>query len=399
MSTEHDRVDRVSPRAELTRFLLNSGALKDDWVAAFEAAPRAAFLPDLMWPYDMDTGTSRPVDRRTDPAGWEREAYADVPITIQWDDGQHRAPDPGQVPTSSASMPSVVTRMLAALDVFPDAHVLEIGTGTGWNAGLLSARLGGRCVVTVEVDRSVAAWAREALERAGLHPEAVCGDGRDGWPDEAPYDRVIATAGVREVPAAWLEQTRPDGLIVAPWGTHYCDEDALVRLTVADDGSASGPFLRPLEFMKLRAQRLDWRRFGRHVGRYPGDAAESATPVTPADLGEGRRFQGTKFVMGLCVPECAHVLNTGKGESTLWFFDMTEGSRSWASVVFRAGEAEATVHQSGSRKLWDEVSRALEWWRGQGSPQVDSFGLTVTPQGAHRPWLADPARLVPSFAD
>ncbi|AXI81139.1 hypothetical protein C7M71_003595 [Peterkaempfera bronchialis] len=236
-----------------------------------------------MWPYDMDTGASRSVDRSADLAGWEREAYANVPVTIQWDDGHHTGPAPGRVPTSSASMPSVVSRMLADLDVFPDAHVLEVGTGTGWNAGLLSAR-------------------------------------------------------------------------------------------------------------------LDWRRFGSHVGTYPGDAAEEAVSVTLADLGEGRRFHGAKFVMGLCVPDCAHVLNTDRGESTLWFFDMAEGSRSWASVVFRAGEAKATVHQSGPRRLWDEVSRALEWWRGLGSPQVDSFGLTVTPEGAHRPWLADPSRPVPSFA-
>ncbi|MGW7292362.1 hypothetical protein ACWGIB_08210 [Streptomyces xiamenensis] len=137
-----------------------------------------------------------------------------------------------------------------------------------------------------------------------------------------------------------MRQTRPGGLIVAPWGTNYCDEDALVRLPVAEDGTASGPFLRPLEFMKLRAQRLDWGRFGRHVGDYPGDADESATSVTLSDLGEGQRFRGAQFVLGLCVPDCAHVLNAGEhGESTLWFFDMTQGSRSWASVVFRQGNS------------------------------------------------------------
>ncbi|GAA1152264.1 methyltransferase domain-containing protein [Streptomyces hebeiensis] len=405
MSTEHDQADSTGLHAELTRFLRDSGALTSDWAEAFEAVPRAAFLPDLMWPFDMDTGAGLPVDRRTDPAGWERAAYSDVPVTIQWDDGQHPGPGPGRVPTSSASMPSVVARMLADIEVFPDARVLEIGTGTGWNAGLLSARLGDRNVVTVEVDESVAERARAVLRRLGLHPDVVCGDGRDGRPDTAPYDRVLVTAGVRDMPAAWSAQTRPGGLIVAPWGTHYCDEDALVRLTVADDGSASGPFCRPLEFMKIRAQRLDWRRFGSHVERYPGDAAESVTTVTLSDLGEERRFSAAKFVIGLCVPDCAHVLNTGRGasdesgESTVWFFDMTEGSRSWASVVSRPGEAKAVVRQSGPRKLWDEVSRALEWWRGQGSPRVESFGLTVTPEGAQRPWLAGPAHPVPSFAE
>ncbi|AKG44820.1 protein-l-isoaspartate(d-aspartate) o-methyltransferase [Streptomyces xiamenensis] len=369
-----------------------------EWADAFEAVPREVFLPDLMWPYDMETGRSRTVDRRTDPVAWEREAYANVPVTTQWDDGQHPGPGPGRVPTSSASMPSVVTRMLGDLDVYPGARVLEVGTGTGWNAGLLSARLGDRNVVSVEVDKRVASRARAKLGSLGLYPEVVCADGRDGWAARAPYDRVIVTAGVREFPPAWVRQTRPGGLIVAPWGTHYCDEDALVRLTVAEDGTASGPFLRPLEFMKLRAQRLDWGRSGRHVWEYPGDADESATSVTLSDLGEGQRFRGARFVLGLCVPDCAHVLNAGEdGESTLWFFDMAEGSRSWASVLFQDGKDKATVYQSGPRRLWDEVARALEWWRGQGASQLNSFGLTISRDGTSRPWIGDPTRPLPTF--
>ena len=390
------RTDRVGPREVLTRSLLDSGALTGDWSAAWTAVPRGAFLPDLMWPYDMDTGTSRTVDRASDPVGWEREAYANVPVTTQWDDGRHAGPGPGRAPSSSASMPSVVARMLADLDVFAGARVLEVGTGTGWNAGLLAARLGDGHVVTVEVDPGVAAAAREALERLGLSSEVVCGDGRDGWPAGAPYDRVIVTAGVRQMPPVWLEQTRPGGLVLAPWGTHCSHEDALVRLTVTGDGSASGPFLRPLEFMKLRAQRLDWRRFGNHVDRYSGDADRSSTTVGLSDLGGSGRFRGATFVLGLCVPDCAHVLNAGGDASTAWFFDMS-GTRSWASVVFRPQETVATVHQSGPRRLWDEVSGALDWWRGQGSPPPESFGLTVTSRGAHRSWLGTPSQLIPSF--
>lgn len=397
MTVESDRSGRARSAVGLARFLRGSGAMSRDWADAFAAVPREVFLPDLMWPYDMDTGASRSVDRRTDPVAWERAAYANVPITTQWDDGQHTGPGPGRVPTSSASMPSVVTRMLADLDVRPGARVLEIGTGTGWNAGLLAERLGERSVVTVEVDERVAARARAALGSLGLYPEVVCADGRWGHPAGAPYDRVIVTAGVRGFPPAWLAQTRPGGVILAPWGTHYSHEDALVRLTVAEDGSASGPFLRPLEFMKIRAQRLDWRRFAGHVGAYPGDAAASVTSVPLAELGEGRPFRGARFVLGLCVPECAQVLNTGEGEATLWFFDMTEGSRAWASVRFRDGEREATVHQWGPRRLWDEVARALAWWRERGRPGVDGFGLTVTPEGGCRPWCGGPGEPVPSF--
>ncbi|MFB7496807.1 methyltransferase domain-containing protein [Streptomyces sp. NPDC056161] len=373
---------------EPARSLRDIGALTPEWAETFRAVPRTLFLPDLVWSYDMTTGRSVPVHRGDDPEAWERAAYADAPIVTQWDDGRHIGTEPGTVATSSASMPYVVASMLRDLDVSDGMRVLEVGTGTGWNAALLSRRLGSSHVASVEIDAAVVEQARTALKRAGLSPEVVQGDGRDGWPDGAPYDRVIVTAGVRAVPPAWLEQTRPGGIILVPWGTHYSDQDALVRLTVHEDGQASGPFLRMVEFMKLRAQRLDWNRFRGYVPAFPGDAEVSRTAVTLADL--GGRNQPARFVAGLCVPDCAHVVNqTDQGTAKAWFFDLT--SRSWAAVEFRSGEPVATVHQSGPRRLWDEVERALTWWAERGRPDLGRFGLTVGPDGATRAWLDRPA--------
>lgn len=374
---------------EPTRSLLEAGALPPDWADTFRAVPRSLFLPDLVWSHDMATGRSVPVSRNGDPEGWERAACANVPLVTQWDDGAHTGTDPGKVPTSSASMPSVVAAMLRDLDVSDGTRVLEIGTGTGWNAGLLARRLGSSHVVSVEIDEAVAERARGALKRAGLGPEVVHGEGRGGWPAGAPYDRVIVTAGARAVPARWLEQTRPGGIVLAPWGTHYSDQDALVRLTVGDDGRAAGPFLRMVEFMKLRDQRLDWNRFREHVPEFPGDADVSSASATMADLGD--RYDSVRFVTGLCVPDCAHVVNrTGGDAGKAWFFDLM--SRSWAAVEFRGGAPDATVHQSGTRRLWDEVERALTWWTEHGRPGVDRFGLTVGPDGSAHPWFEDPAQ-------
>ncbi|WP_327156807.1 methyltransferase domain-containing protein [Streptomyces tubercidicus] len=372
---------------ELVRCLLEAGALAPDWAEAFSAVPRSVFLPDLVWAHDMATGRSVPVSRSNDPAGWELAAYANVPLVTQWDDGAHTGSEPGAVPTSSASMPSVVAAMLRDLDVRDGMRVLEVGTGTGWNAGLLAHRLGSGNVVSVEIDEAVADQARGALLRAGLRPEAVHGDGGDGWPGGAPYDRVMVTAGVRAVPPRWLEQSRPGAVILAPWGTHYSDQDALVRLTVREDGSASGPFLRMVEFMKLRDQRLDWNRFREHVPDFPGDADVSRTTVALTDLGD--RYEPARFVIGLCVPDCAQVINRSDGGTAkAWFFDLA--SRSWAAAVFRSGEQDATVYQSGPRRLWDEVEAAHRWWVGRGEPDLTRFGLTVTAEG-QRVWLDDPA--------
>ncbi|MER0241959.1 methyltransferase domain-containing protein [Streptomyces sp. HSW2009] len=385
--------EQDGPRAELAGTLLEAGVLTADWAEAFAAVPRAAFLPELVWVHDMATGRSTPVDRREDPAAWQRAADANVPIVTQWDDGQHAGPEPGNTPSSSASMPSVVAGMLRDLDVRDGMRVLEVGTGTGWNAGLLAQRLGGGSgVVSVEIDAAVADRARDALRCAGLAPEVICGDGAAGWPPAAPYDRLIATAGVRVVPPAWRQQVRPGGVVLAPWGTHFSDQDALVRLTVAADGTASGPFLRMVEFMKLRDQRLDWNRFRDHVPRFPGAAEVTATHLTPADLGD--RYDAVRFAIGLRVPACAHVVNRVDAATTrAWFFDLN--GPSWAAVTFRGTEAgaeppAATVHQSGPRRLWDEVEAAHAWWAGEGGPGIDRFGLTVTPAG-QRAWLDDPS--------
>ncbi|WP_308013983.1 methyltransferase domain-containing protein [Streptantibioticus parmotrematis] len=372
--------DTDRPGEQLGRYLLDRGDMTSDWAVPFAAVPRAAFLPERMWVWDIETQATELHDRRADLAAWTRAAHRDAPIVTQWDDGRHTGPAAGKLATSSASMPSVVLSMLRDLDVVDGARVLEIGTGTGWNAGLLCARLGDANVVTVEVDAQVAATARTALGRAGWRPEVICGDGAAGHRDRAPFDRVIATAGVRRVPYAWVEQTRPGGVVLAPWGTHYSNQEALVRLTVSEDGTASGPFLRAVEFMTLRGQRLDWERFSGHVP----DHYESIPAVrgTDATLGELAGL-AQRFACGLRMPRCAQVVNGHR----VWLFDMD--STSWTLAEFPE-EGAPLVRQSGSRRLWDEVLGVLDWWEREGSPEPHHFGLTVTPDGQSA-WLGDAA--------
>lgn len=106
-------------------------------------------------------------------------------------------------PSSSNSMPSNVATMLGYLDIPSGAEtgmrVLEVGTGTGtgWNAALLAARLDDDAVTTIETDPTVAAGARTALTTAGYAPHIVTGDGLHGYPPHAPYERIISTATAR----------------------------------------------------------------------------------------------------------------------------------------------------------------------------------------------------------
>ncbi|GGR02052.1 methyltransferase domain-containing protein [Kitasatospora griseola] len=353
----------------------------DQWAPAFDAVPRSLFLPDLVWAHDMATGTSRPVDRTSDEAGWLEAAAADIPIVTQWDDGAHHGTAPGTVPTSSASQPSLVASMLDRLQAEPGMRVIEQGTGTGWNAALLAHRLGDANVTTIEIDPQVAAYARTRLHAAGYRPRTVCGDGVLGHPDGAPYDRTIATYGLRDIPRAWIEQTRPGGMILAPFGTHYSNADALVRLTVNTDGTATGPFLQQVEFMKMRSQRLTWPA--------PPPAGGTVIETTTAHaLPPHGKFDPFPFAAGLRLRDVTRAVQVhDDGARTLWLYSLTVPA--WAAGTFRDGHDVHHVRQYGGRRLWDDFERTLTWWQRAGEPGVERLGLTVTPTGWHA-WLDDP---------
>ena len=121
------------------------------------------------------------------------------------------------LPLSSSSQPSLMAKMLELLDVAPGDRVLEIGAGSGYNAALLAHLTGpsGR-VTSVDVDPDLARRARRSLRDAGARATIVAGDGRQGHPPHAPYDRIIATAAADAIPRAWLEQLREQGRLVLP---------------------------------------------------------------------------------------------------------------------------------------------------------------------------------------
>ncbi|MEV4190680.1 methyltransferase domain-containing protein [Streptomyces toxytricini] len=325
-----------------------------------------------------------------DPEGWFRAVYSDIPLTTQWDDGSHTGDGLGNTPSSSSSQPHMVFSMLKDLDVRGGHRVLEIGTGTGWNAGLLAHRLGEENLVSVEFDPVVAEGAAENLRHAGLSPRLVVGDGRKGHPEGAPYDRVIATCSVREVPGAWVEQTSTGGVVVAPWGTLYGGE-AIVRLTV-QGRTASGRFTRSSAFMRLRQQRADRPPHGAYLkGRkWPADGARSTTALSPADVGGWVE----QFVIGLQMAGAFWTVERyGDGTYTLWTY--STDTLSWASADYEPGAASFDVVQSGPRRLWDETEAAYRWWEGRGRPGFDRFGLTVA-DGREQVWLDSPDHPVPA---
>jgi protein-L-isoaspartate(D-aspartate) O-methyltransferase len=130
--------------------------------------------------------------------------------------------------------PSIVGRVIAALDVQPNDVVLEIGTGSGFQAAALSALA--HKVITLERWRDLAADARGRFGTARLmRTYAHVADGFDGWPDEGPYDRIVINAALGDFPAPLLERLKPGGAIVAPLGDATGQRLIRLRNGVRDD--------------------------------------------------------------------------------------------------------------------------------------------------------------------
>ncbi|TVP89022.1 MAG: protein-L-isoaspartate(D-aspartate) O-methyltransferase [Thioalkalivibrio sp.] len=135
------------------------------------------------------------------------------------------------------SQPFVVLLMTQLLELQPDTRVLEIGTGSGYQAALL-AELAGE-VYSIEVVPELAAAAASRLERLGYdNVEVRTGNGRDGWPEAAPFDAVIVTAGADSIPPALVEQLRTGGRLVIPVDTQWSGQD-LLTCVKEEDGSLS----------------------------------------------------------------------------------------------------------------------------------------------------------------
>ena len=161
-------------------------------------------------------------------------AYEDTPLPIAC----------GQ----TISQPSVVGLMTQALQVQPRAKVLEIGTGSGYQAAILSQLA--RRVYTLDRHRRLVAQARDVFDRLGLvNITALVADGSRGYPEQAPFDRILVTAAAEDPPGPLLAQMRVGGIMVIPVGQSNAVQ-SLIRVTRTDTGYDYDE-LRPVRFVPL----------------------------------------------------------------------------------------------------------------------------------------------------
>lgn len=378
----HERVERLAD------YLAAEGALTSpEWREVLHEVPRDLFVPERAYAASyLPDAASRVIDASTDRSGWLDAIYRNFSIITQRDDGAAEATDTSAGSTSSLSCPHIAMTYLELLELAPHHRVLEIGTGTGWTAAMIARRVGARKITTIEVDKALAEQARANLKAAGVEPEVITADGAKGHPDRAPYDRIHVTCGVTDIPQAWIEQTRPGGMIVVPYMPLPGAYGHQLVLDVIDEHTAFGRFHGGGGFTLMRDQRPE-------EPEVKGTAKLSATRLDPrliAQADGGAQLLITALVPGLILMGAGWEKVGGQWRYEVRLADVLEDSVAVCSAAKGADEYE--VKQWG-RPLWDQAEAAYLEWLRLGRPGRDRFGFKLS-DGWSNLWLDSPTNLL-----
>jgi protein-L-isoaspartate(D-aspartate) O-methyltransferase len=214
--------------------------------AAFLQVPRHPFITHF---YERPVGSHEWIrHEQSETATWYEHIYQDAPLITQVDE-QRRI-------LSSSSQPGIMATMLDALALEPGMHVLEIGTGTGYNAGLLAVLAEDPYyVTTIDIDAQIVERARTTLTSViGNGITVAFGDGSKGFSEHAPYDRIIATASASRVPCSWVEQLALDGVLVCILQPRYASLGGVLVAKKISYDLVKGAIVTPASFMVLREE-------------------------------------------------------------------------------------------------------------------------------------------------
>ncbi|MEU7601750.1 ATP-grasp peptide maturase system methyltransferase [Streptomyces sp. NPDC041003] len=371
--------DAAELRLQLAEQLTRAGRLRTaPWRRAVTTVPRHEFLSGGYFErIDLPGRPTAWAPVMPEAPSWMTSCYADTSLVTQIAGtivpGDLRG-EITRLPTSSSTLPSLVVRMLEDLQVEDGHRLLLVGVGTGYSSGLACHRLGADNVTAVEIDPDVAARARSALGRCGYAPTVVVGDGLAGWKDGGPYDRIVAYCGTVALPYEWVQQTTPGGIILTTVGGWMYSSE-LARLTVAEDGTATGRFLDGRNsFMIARPQTPP------PLGVLPDlDQADEQ----PAELGAHVLDDwDTRFVAQLAAPRAQRMTLDRDGRTEHVLLDVEAGA--WA--VLGQDGSRWLVRQGGPDNLWDRITDHVARWHRDGSPGLDRFDITVTPEGQTITW-------------
>ncbi|GIH25113.1 protein-L-isoaspartate O-methyltransferase [Acrocarpospora phusangensis] len=347
------------------------------WREPVASTPRHLLVPRWWAP---GPGGRTVQDGPADPGSWVRAAYSDRTLVTQIGTlhADHATPEDRArgYPTSSSTLPSLVLTMFGHANIHPGLDVLDVGTGSGYGAGLLARLLGAERVTSVDVDPYLFKAAGERLAAVGLLPALMAVDATGPLPGE--HDRIVATVSVKPIPASWLDALRPGGRFV----TTIAGTSLIVVADKTEDGGAAGQVAR------------DWAMFmsSREGADYPPglDDLVSTAQTAEGDSVEPSRFPVLDMVNGdtweirsmleIAAPGIEHSYEENGDARTAV---MVHEDGSWARAE-STGEDLPTVHQGGPRRLWDELDRVRDYWLQHGALPLYGARVRVSPDGSIR---------------
>jgi len=388
MTVTVNAVDWRRHAVGLATRLTEGGMITDAaWQSAFEGVPRHVFTPRF-WALDSYNAPARLVDgaNPTQRDEWLDTVYSDQFLATQW--ALHNG---YRMISSSASLPTLVARMLHLLDLHDGQRVLEIGTGTGYNTGLLCHRVGDAHVASIDIDPILVAEATDRLLWLGYQPRLVAGDGTEGIAASAPYDRILSTCSSPGVPACWINQLADGGKVVAP----FTVGGALAVLTKTGPTQVSGHLASEQAwFMPMRPLAANPITDGLLVEQ-PVLASAAEQHHGSSDM-DPDAFADPNFRLWLCLhlPGKARVIDQ---------VELVDDQPVRTGAVVYTGEhrAEARFRNDldsvgsvsiiqDSRRLFDSVEAAWRTWQRHGRPDRTRVGITARTDGAQRAWLDSP---------
>ena len=344
---------------------------------AFRAVPRHCFV-ERFWVAGREAVYDVQVDNLSTEA--LKVVYSDEALITRRDAKGD--------PTSSASQPSVVAMMLEGLDLKPGLRVLEIGAGTGYNAALMVEVVGDqRLVTTIDIDADVVAQTGRLLARAGYGAiETICGDGALGCAASAPFDRIVATVGCSDISWDWVDQLRPDGLLLVP--LEHGGSHPLVKLRVLQPGRLVGRIVGWSGFMRMRG---DMARSGAWPSSPPdfgGRPPDEVLPLFPA-LARALRSQPAgvdREVEWWRVPGAWYDFHFFLSLCDVRAYRGPEG----LGLVADDGGCAALVRPNGvgvwgRSTLYRDLETACDWWEQLGMPELRCWEVEFIPRTAGLP--------------
>jgi protein-L-isoaspartate(D-aspartate) O-methyltransferase len=278
-----------------------------------------------------------------------------------------------KIPASSTSQASLVARMLELLDLGAGMNILEVGAGTGYNAALMAEIVGDQCrVVTVDVLEDVVEQTRRLLAGAGYpRIQVLLRDGFEGVPEQAPFDRIVATVGCSDLSPHWTGQLADDGAMLVPLRHASGHPLVLVR---KDGGALRGRMVLRTGFIPVRGPLHIEDLWA--VGVRVTDPAEVICEPDP-----GPRFTArqTDEPMGITEDETDFLFYLGLNDRRA-----CHAPQGPALSALPHGDGWAVLAPDGIRWWKDEsLARDLDrWyreWDARGRPAMEDYRITFVP--------------------